>query len=480
VEKRNFLILIVLFGLAALAANSTYFSRERGFDPSQAAEKKKIFSYPEKNILANETSVRPSLLVKEAKPPAQVRKPSSAEIERSSTRPVEPEPITGNEIANNPAPETAKGPHVKPASTFKRPTEIEQAIEKSIHTKAKSDSPAKDGGNSPSESISNESAPLASITKDAIPSAAEKRVPETLPEEALAPAPAIGAEEPQPLPALAVAEIAESAAPFPATEEAQPPASQADKLETARLQEKPADHHSVEPLKTENTEEEGSVSLRLGYGMEYLSFKQAGTLGGIEGGVSSQNSLSLSAKLAYGDWSVAAAFEKYSVKLSADTTNPKNLSEKEITDFSFLPGYKSLFAGLKSSKRPLLRASGTTLDWSDTDSLYAVAGLRLEKTLNPKAKKPFHVSGEIEAGYLLSAGGNGGPQLSNISGYELKAEARAEKAIVAHSDYKLSLGLQGGGTLEKLKGTANWAGTAGAFGRNTQSFGTKIYLNIDF
>lgn len=220
---------------------------------------------------------------------------------------------------------------------------------------------------------------------------------------------------------------------------------------------------------------------KVGYGVRYYEIQQTGAFGGIKGSNIAMNVLSVETNVQYGAWSLQAGLEKFSSEFAGSTTDLSIKSDKDFKHFYLKPGYGIFFLGLDAKTSPIVRASGTTLQWADLTTLSAVGGFRLEKLYNTRRRKPFLLGLGGEASYPLGASGDGGgPSISTPSGFGLSLRGYVEKAIFRREDYQLYFGLDGSAAYDQIKFNGTWNGSSGDATRTIQEYGSKIYLKFDF
>lgn len=233
---------------------------------------------------------------------------------------------------------------------------------------------------------------------------------------------------------------------------------------------------AADPAPDEETEL--LLQAKAGYGVKYLSLKQSGAFGGVSGVVVPMNALSFEASLLYGKWNLRAGLEKFSADFSTDTTNPRLKDEKEFKSFFLKPGYGIFHLGVEGKTAPVVRTSGTSLDWADATALYGVGGFRIEKAY--ARRRPFLLGLELECAYPLSISGIGGPGFSSPSGFGLSLKGYAEKAVFRREEFRVNLGLEASAAYDKMSWEGSWAGSSGSATRTIQAYGSRLYLGIEF
>jgi hypothetical protein len=330
--------------------------------------------------------------------------------------------------------------------------------------------------------------------------------PKRIPAEA-AQAPAVQEPAPvAPMPAPPIAVIAARPAPapepvkvaeLPATpkEIVAPQPATASITETPAPQEKPLVHEApkkepakkpeapkaAEPVANEGEEPELWIKPSVGYGVRWYQIEQSGAFGGIKGSALAMNVLSFDTMVRYGAWNLDVGLEKFSSEFAGDTTDPTIKSDQPFKHFYLKPGYGIFFLGIDAQTSPIVRASGTTLQWTGLTTLSALAGIRKEWLFDNRRRKPFHLGFEVDGSYPLSVSGDGGaPSASSPSGYGASLRGYVEKSIIRRDEYRLNFGLDGTASYDKLNFNGDWAGSSGGTTRSILELGSKVYLGIEF
>lgn len=279
-----------------------------------------------------------------------------------------------------------------------------------------------------------------------------------------------------------------------AEKSAEPVVHAAQEKESVALASKPVESAELaEPLEeeeaedevtapTDNSSEEPEFLFRpyVGYGAKYVKLAQSGAFGAGDGGVDLASGPAFGAELEYGKWSVAAAFEKMSVKFPIDSTGVASGEYKDFKKLSLKGSYDIFFLGVKARTAPLARAGTAALTWADVTTVEATGGVKFEKVYAGKRKRPFLVGGEVEGSLPLYASANGGPSLSKSSGFGVSLRGYAEKAVSSGKTYQLKLGLDASASYDQLKVDGTWSGASGTATRTIQEYGSKFYVGLEF
>lgn len=231
----------------------------------------------------------------------------------------------------------------------------------------------------------------------------------------------------------------------------------------------------------DNSEEpELFLHFRAGYGARFLRMEQSGAFGGGSGMVVPMNALSLEAGFNYGDLRLDAGTERFSADFGTSTVNINSTQAKEFRSFFLKAGYGIFHLGVHSKTAPVVRASGTTLEWVEAASFHGVSGFKLEKVYSGSRKKPFRVGLDIEGTTPLGIAGKGAARFSSPKGYGANLGVYAEKTVRSGDAGKLNLGLKAGAAYDRLQWHGDWSGAAGGITRTIQDYSFSVFMGFEF
>jgi len=222
------------------------------------------------------------------------------------------------------------------------------------------------------------------------------------------------------------------------------------------------------------------IKAKTGYGGKFVSVEQKGDFGGVKGMVVPMNALSVEASMKFGEWRASAGLERFSADFAGDTANPISREEKQFRALFLKPAYGIFHLGVQAKTAPVLRTSGTRLEWHDMTALYGVAGLKLEKLYATRRRKPFLLGLDFEGAYPLSVSGTGGASFSSPSGFGLSLRGYGEKTIQSSDAARLSIGLEGSAAYDQIKWNGAIGGLSGSGSLTIQEYGSRLYLGIEF
>lgn len=229
-------------------------------------------------------------------------------------------------------------------------------------------------------------------------------------------------------------------------------------------------------------EEDTELNLRLstGYGASLVGYQQSGAFGGIKGFPIAINVFGVSAEADYDKWRGHFSFSRYSLNLGTDTANPSAKESKTFQDLSFAGGYGIFTLGLHGKTTPVMKTSGATgVLWGDLTTMWAQAGVHLEKTATGRSQRPYRLTFDATAEYPVSSAGSAGLNISDLSGYGLKLKGRAQKALFKGPNPQIFLGIEGIAAYGHLEYNGSWSGLNGAITQNLQEYQALISLTVE-
>lgn len=232
----------------------------------------------------------------------------------------------------------------------------------------------------------------------------------------------------------------------------------------------------------ENFEEDLHFFASLGYGSSVMLFRQTGGFGGIKGSAFSLSAVSAEAGFSSEDYSARLAISRYQLDFATLLNSTQNFSTQSFTNLSLIGGFRGLRIGLSTSQAPIMRFTGTHLEWSGLTILNAVLGYEFKtEWVGKKSFRKNHFSLLAEATLPFVASGQPGAfDADSVSGYGLRLRGRAKKQLNSSQSTRVFFGIMSLVDVGHVKTRGNWSGQSGELSRTLSEFQGLIDLSLEW